>query len=110
LASLRGLPREIYQTLTYRNGCVYCHAFRSVGSRSHHVLPKTGAPHGGFALPLEDYPPQVWKNFIFDQETVAEKMGAMPNMVMESARQPLYDLVAQGRSKAKKPTPSAPPR
>lgn len=113
LASLRGLPKEIYETLTYRNGCVYCHTFRGVGSRSHHVLPKNGAPHGGFALPLEDYPPQVWKNFIFDQEAVAEKMGAMPNMVMESALQPLYDLVVQGRSKgskAKKPMPAAPSR
>lgn len=110
VASLRDLPKEIYETLTYRNGCVYCHTFRAVGSRSHHVLSKNGAPHGGFALPLEDYPPQVWKDFIFHQEAVAEKMGATPNMVTESARQPLYNLVVQGRSKAKKPASSTPPR
>ncbi len=99
LALLDGLPRKIVEALTYRNGCIYCHSFRRTGSRSHHVLVSSGAPHGGFALPLEDYPPEVWKTFVFDQEAVAEKMGAIPNTVKESVQRPLYELVAKYRDK-----------
>src|SRR5438105_4486907 len=76
LASLRGLRKDIYEAMTYRNGCVYCHSFRGIDSRSHHVIASTGAPHGGFALPLPSYPAEVWKSFIFDQNKVANKIGA----------------------------------
>ena len=34
-------------------------------------------------MPLESYPPDVWKTFIFDQETVTRKMGATPNGVRD---------------------------
>jgi hypothetical protein len=87
----------VHEALTFRNGCVYCHSFRGAGAQSHHVLAGTGEPHGGFALPLESYPPEVWKTFMFDQEKVAKKMGASPNIVAESAREVLYDLVNQAR-------------
>ena len=58
----------------------------------------TGKPQGGFALPLEDYPPEIWRNFMFNQVEVAKKMGATPNIVQESARQALYDLVNNARA------------
>jgi arylformamidase len=103
LKAVRDVPKEVGEALTFRNGCVYCHTFRGVGSRSHHVHALTGKPHGGFALPLESYPPEVWKTFMFDQEKVAKKMGALPNMVADSAREPLFALVNQARQ-ARVPT------
>jgi hypothetical protein len=97
LEIIRDAPKDVHEALTFRNGCVYCHSFRGAGAQSHHVLARTGEPHGGFALSLESYPPEVWKTFMFDQETVARKMGASPNIVAASAREALYDLVNQGR-------------
>ena len=49
-------------------------------------------------MALESYPPEVWKEFMFDQEAVAKKMGATPNLVQESARQELFELVNKARS------------
>lgn len=98
LKVIRDVPKDVEEALTFRNGCVYCHAFRGVGARSHHVHALTGAAQGGFALPLEDYPPEVWREFLFNQVEVAKKMGATPNLVRESARQPLFDLVNQSRA------------
>lgn len=34
---------------------------------------------------------------MFDQETVAKKMGATPNLVADGARQPLFELVNRSR-------------
>lgn len=69
-----------------------------MGVRSHHVQGLTGKAHGGFALPLESYPPDVWKTFIFDQETVTRKMGAAPNGLRDEARPVLFELVNRSRA------------
>ena len=103
LKTVRAVPKDVEEALTFRNGCVYCHSFRGVGAASHHVNAMTGKPQGGFALALESYPPEVWKTFMFDQETVAKKMGATPNLVRDSARQPLFDLVNESRNRQAKP-------
>lgn len=103
LALLSNVPKDLHDVLTYRNGCVYCHSFRGIGSRSHHALASTGAPHGGFALPLETYPPQVWKAFVFHQHEVAAKIGASPNVVDKNTRQALYDLVVESRERRHTP-------
>jgi hypothetical protein len=97
LAPLKNLRKDLYEALTFRNGCVYCHTLQGIGSQSHHVTAASGAPHGGRALALEAYPPAVWQSFVFDQYTVAKKIGASPNMVAEGARQALYDLVNKSR-------------
>jgi hypothetical protein len=89
--------------MTIRNGCVYCHSFRGIGSESHHATEAANRPHGGLALPLESYPENVWKDFIFNQEEAAKKIGASPNMVDEEARQALYDLVVESRKTQKAP-------
>jgi arylformamidase len=102
LAQLKDLKKDVYEAVTFRNGCVYCHDLRGVGSRSHHVVAATGAAHGGFALPLESYPPEVWKTFMFDQQTVAEKIGAHPNPVAEPSRKALFDLVNSSRQTQQK--------
>jgi arylformamidase len=98
LGRLRSLPKEIYEVMTSQNGCVYCHTFRGVGSRSHHTKASDGAAHGGFALPLEEYPASVWKAFVFNQEEVAAKIGASPNPVPGSLRQSLHDWVIRSRA------------
>jgi len=98
LKAIRDVPKDVEEALTFRNGCVYCHAFRGAGARSHHVHALTGAAQDGFALSLEDYPPEVWREFMFNQVEVAKKMGATPNLVRESARQALFDLVNQSRA------------
>lgn len=103
LEPLRHLPKELYEALTFRNGCVYCHTLGGVGSQSHHVTIPHGSPHGGLALPLESYPPEVWKAFIFSQDEVAANLGASPNIVDEEARQGLYDLVVESRERMQAP-------
>jgi hypothetical protein len=103
LAASKDLPKEVYEAMTARNGCVYCHSFRGVGSESHHVTASDNQPHGGLALPLESYPEEVWKDFIFNQEEVAKKIGASSNLVDEEAQQALYDLVVESRKKQKMP-------
>ena len=97
LAPIDDVPKEIYEGLTHQNGCVYCHSFRGIGSRSHHNQASNGTPYGGFALPLEEYPPEVWKAFLFNQEEVAAKIGASPNIVDESLKEALYELVIKSR-------------
>jgi acetyl esterase/lipase len=103
LKAIRDVPKDVEEAVTFRNGCVYCHSFRGIGTRSHHIHATTGKPQGGFALPLESYPTDVWKTFMFDQEAVAKKMGATPNIVQESARQALFDLVDRSRQEQAKP-------
>ena len=103
LARLGDLPQPVYETLTFRNGCVYCHSFRGIDSKSHHNLASTGKPYGGFALPLESYPPHVWKEFLFNQLEVAKRIGASPNVVDAKARRSLYDLVVRSRAESQRP-------
>ncbi len=93
------MRKDLYETATYRNGCIYCHELRGIGSRSHHATGSDGTAHGGFALPLKFYPPEVWKSFIFDHNSVAGKIGASPNPVAEEVRQALYDWVGASREK-----------
>lgn len=99
LATLKQMRKDLYETVTYRNGSVYCHELRGIGSRSHHVAAATGAPRGGVALPLESYLAEVWKSFIFDQNSVVRKIGASPNPVDKGLRQPFYEWVNASRQK-----------
>jgi acetyl esterase/lipase len=97
LAPIKDLKNDLYETVTFRNGCIYCHELRGSGAQSHHVVAANGAAHGGNALPLESYPPEVWRKFIFEQSAIAEKIGAHPNLVPEAVRQPLFELVNGSR-------------
>jgi hypothetical protein len=93
LEALKDLRKDLYTAVTFRNGCVYCHSLSGTGSQSHHITAMTGKAHGGRALPLESYPPEVWKAFIFDQNRIAEKIGASPNPVAEQSRELFFDFV-----------------
>ena len=102
LGPIKDLKKELYETVTFRNGCVYCHEVRGTGARSHHVTAANAAVSGGYALALESYPPEVWKKFLFDQSAIAQKIGAHPNPVPEAIRQPLFDLINGSRSAQQK--------
>jgi arylformamidase len=102
LAGLKDLRKELYDTVTVRNGCVYCHGLRGMNARSHHIVAGTGTAYGGEALPLEAYPLEVWRSFLFDQVNTAKKIGASPNVVAEAVRQELFELVNQSRKSFEK--------
>lgn len=99
---LKDLRKDVYEAATFRNGCVYCHTLRGIGSQSHHVTAAAGAAHGGLGLPLESYPAEAWKSFIFDQNSIAKKIGATPNPVAEGARQAFFELVDKSRPAQRK--------
>ena len=77
--------------------CLTCHSFRSAGARSFHVRAEDAKPHGGCALPLEEYPADVWRRFLYDQKAVAETIGVNPLVVPEPAATLLHNLVAAER-------------
>ncbi len=93
---LRDVGDELFPVLTRTHGCVYCHSFRGVGTRSGHLKLSDGTLHGGFALALEEYPPEVLRRFLFDQEKVAAEIGAIPNAVGPAASM-MYELISEPR-------------
>jgi len=99
LAWLWPLPKVLHPAFTYENGCVSCHAFKGMTAQSHHTNAMTLKPHGGFARPLVSYPPEVWKEFVFNQKAVAAQIGVVANSMREEVQQPLYDLVNEAREK-----------
>lgn len=94
---LDDLPPELRPVFTYANGCSSCHQFRGWGPRAGHVNLWSGKMQGGYVLPLEDYPPEVWRSFVFNQRHNATLIGAIPNMVAPKAQQALYQIVEQSR-------------
>ncbi|MCH7709361.1 MAG: alpha/beta hydrolase [Myxococcales bacterium] len=97
LASLRGIDSDVFSVMTIENGCLNCHSFKGVGTRSSHLRARDGALQGGFALALEEYPPEVWKRFVFEQEESAAVIGATPNVVRVDAATKLYEAVERAR-------------
>ena len=91
------LPEELIPAFTWQNGCFSCHKINGIGSRSFHNTAANGKAYGGYAIDLEDYPPDVWKRFIFEQRKAAAMIGANPNTVEAAVREPIYKLVNQAR-------------
>ncbi len=86
---LEGLPAAIRPTV--RNNCIYCHQTLGIGGYAGHLNAKTAKLQGGFALTLEDYPVEVMRAFLFEQEAVAKKIGVQPNPVRDGSAEPLYE-------------------
>jgi acetyl esterase/lipase len=103
LAAVRDLPNDVFAVLTGPSGCLYCHAFRGSGARSHHLTAERAQPFGAFALALEEYPPTVLHDFLFDQERVAKLFGVNPLKVDEPRARALYALVQAERAKGARP-------
>lgn len=97
-APLRDLPEAEQALLTETFRCVSCHRFRGVGARAGHLRARDGELVGGFGLPLEEYPPAVWRRYCFDQTTVAAEIGASAVPLGEHART-LFELVERERAR-----------
>jgi acetyl esterase/lipase len=103
LAPLRELAPAEQRLLTQEFHCVSCHAFRGAGGRASHLRARDGERVGGYGLPLEEYPPPVWRRYCFEQADVAAEIGASPVPLGEHA-QALFELVERERARA----PAAP--
>jgi hypothetical protein len=98
LAPLRtGLSQEDWDFLTREKACVSCHQFRGVGGRAGHIRARDGELVEGFALPLEEYPPEVWRRYCFEQTDVAAEVGANEVNLSPEWQQRLFDLVVRER-------------
>ena len=95
LSAARSHSPELFAILTDRNGCLFCHAMKDTGSRSHHLTALGAKPHGGFALPLESYPAEVFERFLYRHEEAAAAIGATPNPVDGLARDELFRAVRE---------------
>lgn len=100
LAAIADLPQDVRDAVYFRNACVSCHGFRGSDVRSGHVRARDGEQQGGFALALESYPPQAWRQFMFDNHKSAAAVGVRPNPVAEPAAQKLFDIVVKERDRA----------
>ena len=96
LAPLRSLTPVEQRILTEQFHCVGCHSFRGAGARASHLRATDGERVGGYALPLEEYPPEVWKRYCFEQNDVAAEIGATPVQLGEYART-LFEMVERER-------------
>jgi acetyl esterase/lipase len=97
LARLRDLPEPLFELLTRDKACVSCHSFHGVGARAGHIRLRDGERVGGFALPLEEYPAEVWRRYVFEQGDVAREIGATPVDLDETVKSPLYEAVIRAR-------------
>jgi acetyl esterase/lipase len=100
LAPIRGLPPDVRDALTAGSACLSCHAFRGAGARSHHATAETAEPAGAFALALEEYPPAVLRDFLFEQDRVAALFGVRPLRVPGPTAARLHALVERERGPA----------
>ena len=81
LIKMKSYPPTIQTVITKGNECIYCHSIEGVGGRNHHLNAYTAQPQGGVALALEEYSDTVMREFLFNQEEVAAKVGLSPNPV-----------------------------
>jgi len=102
LAPLANLPQKIHDVMLYRNACISCHGFRGINVRAGHVRARNGEVSGGFALPLETYPDEAFRRFMFEPDRAAAMMGVRPNAVDNSLTKSFYDLVVSERARASK--------
>ena len=97
-AAVRDLPADLRSALTLDLGCVACHRLRGAGSRAGHLRARDAALVGGFGLPLEEYPAEVWRRYVFEQKRVAAEIGAVPVPLEGEIARRLYDLVVSERA------------
>jgi hypothetical protein len=84
---------ELASALLGQDCCLKCHALRGEGAHAHHVRARDGKAHGGFALALESYPPDVLRRFLFEQDAVAASFGVTPLPIDSTAANVLFDFV-----------------
>jgi len=97
LAALSDLEEADRNFLVRDEACVSCHQCRGVGARAGHIRASDGDLVGGFALPLEEYPPEVWRRYCFEQAAVASELGVRPVALSPEWQQRLFELVVRER-------------
>jgi arylformamidase len=99
LAAMADLPKDVHDVMRFRNACLSCHSFRGTGVRAGHIRARDSEPQGGYALPLESYPPGVWRQFMFDHQKSAAAIGVRPNPIAGPAAAKLFDIVVKERER-----------
>jgi hypothetical protein len=107
LAPVRSLPAGVREVLIGEQGCVTCHSFRGVGARAGHMLAVDAKQSGAFGLPLEDYPSDVLRRFLFEQDEVAKSFGVAPLRVEKTVAEQLLEIVNREKN-AKDPKNNSP--
>jgi acetyl esterase/lipase len=97
LAALRTLDPAFQEFLIQEKACVSCHSFRGAGTRAGHIRASDGQRVGGFALPLEEYPAEAWRRYVFEQAEVAAEIGATPVDLTPEWQRILFDAVVAER-------------
>ncbi len=99
LAKMKAYPPRIQTVITRANECIYCHSIEGIGGQNYHLNAYTAQPQGGMALPLEQYSDEVLREFLFNQEAVAAKVGLSPNPVDADYIQEFYGWVTTLKNK-----------
>jgi acetyl esterase/lipase len=99
LSAMADLPRDVHDVMYFRNSCFSCHGFRGTDVRAGHTRAVDAEPQGGYALPLESYPPKVWRQFMFEHQKSAAAIGVRPNAVTGPAAAKLFDIVEKERQR-----------
>lgn len=102
LAPFRPLTGGLRETMIGEQGCLKCHSFRGVGARAHHALALDGKPYGAFGLPLEEYPTDVLRRFLFEQDAVAKMFEVKPLRVEKTVAGQILDMVTREKNEKKK--------
>jgi acetyl esterase/lipase len=97
LAPVRALEPALAQLVTAEKACVACHTFHGVGGRAGHLRARDAAVVGGYGQALEEYPPKVWRRYVFEQADVAAEIGATQVILAPEAQQPLFRAVETAR-------------
>ena len=97
LAPVRALDPELAQLVVAEKACVSCHTFHGVGGRTGHLRARDAVRVGGFGLALEEYPPEAWRRYVFEQLDVAAEIGATPVVLAPEAQKLLYEAVEAAR-------------
>jgi hypothetical protein len=84
LAVARKVPKPLAAALTNEQGCLQCHALHGNGGRAHHLRAADGQVAEAHGLPLEEYPPDVLRRFLFEQDAVAKSFGVGPLHVSDT--------------------------
>ena len=95
LAVARSVPKPLGAALTNEQGCLQCHSLRGDGARAHHLRAADGKVAEAHGLPLEEYPRDVLRRFLFEQEAVAKSFGVSPLVVSETVAHQLLVEVAK---------------
>jgi hypothetical protein len=95
LAVARAVPKLLGAALTNEQGCLQCHSLRGNGARAHHLRASDGKVAEAYGLPLEEYPRDVLRRFLFEQEKVAKSFGVSPLLVSDTVANQLLTEVAR---------------